>query len=102
LPSREENLHQFDMLSEQELSELGFNLAMCQASKPSTSTGTKPPVEISAGIGLVRLALRDTIVRGWLSAVRKSDDEHPYDPSVTAPVYALLKLALILTWDIVA
>ena len=92
----------FDELSESEVSELGFNLSMSQSGRESTTSGTKPPCPLSADLGIVRLALRDTLVRGWLSAVQGLEDEHPPQPDLRDRAYAVLKLALILTWDVIA
>jgi hypothetical protein len=65
---------------------------------------------------LVRLALRHTLVRGWLTAAQGLADAPPpglvangqdvdadtAKEAARADMYALLKLALILTWDVVA
>ena len=85
-----------------EFSELGFNLAMCQSTKESSTSGTSAPCAVPTSVGLVRLALRDTLVKGWLSAAQGLEDEHPVQPVLTQRAYAVLKLALILTWDVVA
>jgi hypothetical protein len=106
----------FEESSEDEFSQLGFNLAASQASAASTSTGTQAPVEVPRPLGVVRLALRHTLVKGWLTAAQGLPDAPPPGEAANgqdadadtakaaarADMYALLKLALILTWDVVA
>ena len=54
------------------LQELGRSLAMS-----ADSTGVKPPVELTPNISALRLGLRDTLVRGWLSGVQGLPDDAP-------------------------
>lgn len=56
-------------MSDSELSELGFNLSMNQSIRSSTTSGTLPPCVVPPALGVVRLALRDTLVKGWLTGV---------------------------------
>lgn len=126
----EEDQATFEDLAEKELGELGFNLAMCQSSQESSTTGTKPPTAMpSPELSLIRMLLRDTLVRGWLEGVQEvggvggaaaggdadthtsvgmgtSDDGFFGTGSAelftSTAVYALLKLALIMSWDVIA
>jgi hypothetical protein len=41
------------------------------------STGVQPPVELTPEISALRLGLRDTLVRGWLSGVQGLPDDAP-------------------------
>ena len=52
--------------------ELGRSLAMS-----ADSTGVQPPVELTPEISALRLGLRDTLVRGWLSGVQGLPDDAP-------------------------
>lgn len=49
LKTREEDIKSFDEISENEFSELGFNLAACRANMEVTNSGTLPPVSLSPG-----------------------------------------------------
>lgn len=102
LGSLEADLEMFRELSQSEHCELGFNLSMCQSSKESTTSGTLSPCVLPSPLGVVRLALRDTLVKGWLCAAKGLSDEHPVQPALRDRAYAVLKLALIMTWDVVA
>ena len=92
----------FKELIGSEYSELGFNLSMCQSSKESTTTGTLSPCALPRNLGVVRLALRDTLVNGWLGAAQGLSDNYPVQLELRERAYAMLKLALIMTWDVVA
>lgn len=92
----------FKELIDSEFSELGFNLSMCQSSKESTTTGTLSPCALPYDLGIVRMALRETLVNGWLGAAQGLSDNHPPQPELRNRAYAMLKLALIMTWDVVA
>lgn len=98
----EEDQAAFESLNESELSELGFNLSMCQSGRESTTSGTLPPCALPKSQGVIRMALRDTLVKGWLSAAQGVDDHCPVMPALSGRAHAVLKLALILTWDVIA
>lgn len=99
----EDNGKKFEQMAEQELSELVFNLAMTQSNRESSNTGTKPPVAVCSELGLARLALRDTLVKGWLTAVNgQSDEASSRDFAEKEAVFAILRLALILTANVIA
>jgi hypothetical protein len=102
LSTLEEDRAAFQALNESEFSELGFNLSMCQSSRDSTTSGTLPPCALPKPQGVVRMALRDTLVKGWLSAVQGVDDHCPVVPALSERAHAVLKLALILTWNVIA
>jgi hypothetical protein len=102
LSTPEEDLAAFQALNESEFSELGFNLSMCQSSRDSSTSGTLPPCALPKPLGVVRMALRDTLVKGWLSAVQGADDRCPAIPALSERAHAVLKLALIITWDVIA
>lgn len=102
LSTVEEDRAAFEALNESEFSELGFNLSMCQSSRESTTSGTLPPCALPKPQGVVRMALRDTLVKGWLSAAQGAADHCPVMPALSQRAHAVLKLALILTWDVIA
>lgn len=75
---------------------------MCQSSHDSTTSGTLSPCALPKPLRVVRMALRDTLVKGWLSAAQGIDDHCPVIPATSRRAHAVLKLALILTWDVIA
>jgi hypothetical protein len=110
---KEDNESMFNKLAEQEMSELGFNLSMVQGreGRESSSTGTKIPIELDPLSGIVRLALRDTLVKGWLRglkplSVSEMNMMDQFDSKLEEAVYEasniLLKLSILSTSNVVA
>jgi hypothetical protein len=82
----------------QEFQELGRSLAMS-----ADSTGVQKPFELSAQMRPLRLALRDTLVRGWLTAIGgEGQGPAPLGAAEYRAVYELLALAIVMTWDVIA
>lgn len=105
--SAEENLNEFDRMREFEMNEFGFNLSICQSNAPSTTSGVKSPAPVPSELSLTRLALRDTITRAWLTSIKGKggnylQDPHPPRPELREACQCLLKLALVLTSDVIA
>lgn len=74
--------------------ELGRSLAMS-----ADSTGVQAPVELAPEISALRLGLRDTLVRGWLSGVQGLSDDAPpsaeqYDQPLNIETITPLQLAM--------
>jgi hypothetical protein len=82
---------------EQEFQELGRSLAMS-----ADSTGVRSAYPVPQALRPLRLGLRDTLVRGWLDGAAGRADRMPLLVSDAEAVYALLKLAIIMTHDVIA
>ena len=65
------------------------------------STGTKNDHAVPPALEPLRWALRDTMVRAWLGAFRGEADTLPHDAARAAHAYALLRLALVMTHDVI-
>jgi hypothetical protein len=56
---------------------MGIQIKTCLLKRVSTA-GVQPPVELeNTGVAALRLGLRDTLVRGWLSGVQGLPDDAP-------------------------
>lgn len=62
------------------------------------------PVELIEDVTMdtLRWALRDTMVKAYQSAIKDEKDEHPRNPKLTKYCYALIKMALITTSEVIA
>ena len=89
----------FEQYLAQEFQELGRSLAMS-----ADSTGVKPAVALAdPSLAALRLGLRDTLVRGWLSAAQGlPDDFAPATAEKHEAAYDLLTLAAIMSADVIA
>eukprot|EP00054_Salpingoeca_dolichothecata_P015663 m.90681 g.90681 ORF g.90681 m.90681 type:complete len:537 (-) comp21597_c1_seq4:48-1658(-) len=88
-------------------------LAMDLALSKDTS-GTKNDHKVPKNLQVLQWALRDTMVRAYMehakdlnscsdeSPQQQPQEPHPLDKVLTPAAYALLKLALIQTWDVKA
>jgi hypothetical protein len=66
------------------------------------STGTKNDHPVAAGLGTVHWGLRDTMARAFLEALAGKPNPVMRSPERHAVAYALLRLALIVTNNVIA
>eukprot|EP01125_Pyxidicula_operculata_P010623 TRINITY_DN349_c0_g1_i1.p1 TRINITY_DN349_c0_g1~~TRINITY_DN349_c0_g1_i1.p1 ORF type:complete len:370 (+),score=50.20 TRINITY_DN349_c0_g1_i1:996-2105(+) len=64
---------------------------------PELNSGATAWAQLPSQYNLLRFALRDTLLKGFLSSYSGSPDAHPLQPSLHKYIHSLLKLALIQT-----
>lgn len=84
----------------QRLEENAQGIALSGGSLNSGVTSVEIMDDIA--IDTFRWALRDTMVKGYQSAIKDEKDEHPRNPKFTKYCYALIKMALMTTTDVIA
>jgi len=67
------------------------------AGDENLNSGASGVVHLDENMTILKWALRDTMVTGFLSAFDQKEDIHPMDSKMNIAIHALLKLALILT-----
>lgn len=72
-------------------------MKMCLAGSTEINSGVKGVADIPAEYLPLKWALRDTMVKGWMSGFNGEEDVHPLQEDLVPAVRALLNLALIMT-----
>jgi hypothetical protein len=77
-------------------------LKMALAGDENLSTGMTGVAHLDGDFTILKWALRDTMVLGFVSGFEGAEDIHPPLPELSTAAHALIKLALILTAHAIA